>query len=223
MKADVQRYVGVDPLAFSMALKLKSKQLRQVLEVASVYAIAVANGESVPEIPWFEDAYMRTVLFAFVQEMTRTGKNFRKSASAPPAAQGKSSDTHSFTVSSVSTDSSIQSHTESAAGTLDGFEEVWALYPKKLYRAEAEEVWRALAPDPVTVEEIKNGISRWIVSDKWQEQGGRYIKGLDVFIKGRHWLEYPKPAAGYTQRVGAYSTGPVYSEGVLPASEEAVS
>ena len=79
-------------------------------------------------------------------------------------------------------------HGPMGASAEDGFPEFWGRYPRKANEAEARQAWKAVTKYR---EEIMNGLDRWLSSEAWAEQGGRYIPKASVFLAEGRWRNPP--------------------------------
>lgn len=68
------------------------------------------------------------------------------------------------------------------------FGEFWDLYPVKLGKEKAFEVWKRLSPDPQAVCE---GVKNWLQTRQWEEQSGRFIPRAAKFLEERHYEQLP--------------------------------
>lgn len=69
----------------------------------------------------------------------------------------------------------------------DGFEEFWAVYPKKKSKADAEKVWRKLAPSPELSQRIQASVAAQRGSKDWQKDGGQFIPHPATWLNRRSW------------------------------------
>ena len=70
-----------------------------------------------------------------------------------------------------------------------GFEEFWDLYPVKVGKEAAEEAWQELAPEGETV---IRGLQRWLRSEQWKRERGRFIPRAARFLWEKHYLDSPQ-------------------------------
>lgn len=75
-------------------------------------------------------------------------------------------------------------------------------YPNKINREEAWNAWKILNPDSVTVLSIMGGLEAWRRSDRWKEDGGRYIPSAAKWLRDRRW-EITPPAGKQKVPMGA--------------------
>lgn len=68
---------------------------------------------------------------------------------------------------------------------LEGFEQFWAVYPKRTGRLAAMKAWQAIAPEPAFIDRIVGATERYAahVSD-WE---ARYVKAPRNWLEGGHW------------------------------------
>lgn len=86
-----------------------------------------------------------------------------------------------------------------ALETSPDFERVFTVYPNKLNRPEAWEVWRSLdpAPDTVLTQTIVESIARWRQTESWRKQNGEFVPKLASFLRQRNWQAPLLQAAVY--------------------------
>ena len=66
-------------------------------------------------------------------------------------------------------------------------------YPNKINREDAWTAWKILNPDSVAVLSIMDGLEAWRRSDRWTEDGGRYIPSAAKWLRDRRWEITPPP------------------------------
>lgn len=71
------------------------------------------------------------------------------------------------------------------------FERFWEKYPKKVKRAEAEEAWKAIAPDEALLECMLSAITTQKADEGWRREGGRYIPLPANWLRNRRWEDVP--------------------------------
>lgn len=69
------------------------------------------------------------------------------------------------------------------------FEAFWNLYPVKVGKRNALDVWLRLTPDPKAV---CDGVKKWKQTKQWREDNGRFIPRAAKFIEERHYEHLPK-------------------------------
>lgn len=72
-----------------------------------------------------------------------------------------------------------------------GFEAMWAAYPRKEGKADAEKAFRKLAPDAAQLAEILAAIERQKASPQWREEGGKFVPHCSTWLNGRRWEDQP--------------------------------
>jgi len=70
----------------------------------------------------------------------------------------------------------------------EGFERFWDLYPVKVGKSNAMEVWKQIQPDAQTV---CDGVRRWVRSEQWKRESGRFIPRAAKFLQERHFEDAP--------------------------------
>lgn len=82
------------------------------------------------------------------------------------------------------------------------FTSFWEAYPNKINREDAWIAWKSLNPGADTVREIMNGMEAWKKSDRWTEEGGRYVPSAAKWLRDRRW-EITPPAGKQKVPMGA--------------------
>lgn len=82
------------------------------------------------------------------------------------------------------------------------FTSFWESYPNKINREDAWNAWKSLNPDSGNVQSIMDGLESWKRSDRWTEDGGRYIPSAAKWLRDRRW-EITPPAAKQKVPMGA--------------------
>ena len=67
------------------------------------------------------------------------------------------------------------------------FAAFWELYPNKVAKQDALKAWKKLKPDSELLVKIMAGLRKWIDSDEWKRDGGRFIPHPSTWINGRRW------------------------------------
>lgn len=75
------------------------------------------------------------------------------------------------------------------------FDQFWEAYPRKTSKPEAKRAWMKIKPGPLTFGEIMAGLAKWIVSDDWQRDGGRFIPYPATWLNNQRWQDEVKPAS----------------------------
>ena len=94
-------------------------------------------------------------------------------------------------------ESELETHTERDARaraskpTLDSFDEFWKRYPNKIMQEQAASLWLSIDLDQTLIEEIMQGLDRWLASDQWDR--GVYQSPVN-WLRDKRWLDEP-PAA----------------------------
>ena len=68
-----------------------------------------------------------------------------------------------------------------------GFEVFYSAYPKKVAKPDALKAWLKLKPDDDLFREIITGLYKWIASDQWQRDDGRYIPYPATWLNHQRW------------------------------------
>ena len=75
-----------------------------------------------------------------------------------------------------------------------GFESLWAIYPRKVAKADAEKAFRKLAPDAALLEVLLAAVTTQAAWPKWRENSGEFVPHLATWLNGKRW-EDQAPAA----------------------------
>ena len=70
----------------------------------------------------------------------------------------------------------------------------WEAYPVNIGRENAWDAWKELNPSAATVSQIMDALEKWKTSERWVEDGGRYIPRAAKFLAEGHWRNPPAPA-----------------------------
>jgi hypothetical protein len=68
------------------------------------------------------------------------------------------------------------------------FEDFWKLYPVKLGKDNAREVWERLDPDG---QAVCDGVRKWLQTEQWREKDGRFIPRASKFLEEEHYRQLP--------------------------------
>ena len=70
-----------------------------------------------------------------------------------------------------------------------GFGQFWAIYPVKLGKENALQVWERLRPD---TEAVYDGVKKWRQTKQWTKDNGRFIPRAAKFLEERHYDYLPE-------------------------------
>ena len=70
-----------------------------------------------------------------------------------------------------------------------GFGQFWAIYPVKLGKENALQVWERLRPD---TEAVCDGVKKWRQTKQWTKDNGRFIPRAAKFLEERHYDYLPE-------------------------------
>lgn len=71
------------------------------------------------------------------------------------------------------------------------FEEFWAVYPNKVDKNKACELWRKLAPDEALQKQIIAAVKQQAKSDKWIKDGGQFVPYPSTWLRRKRWEDEP--------------------------------
>ena len=70
------------------------------------------------------------------------------------------------------------------------FESFWAMYPKKEAKELARSVWHRLwRQGAIRIEALMESLRRFVATDSWQREHGRYVPQLVNWLRGQRWLD----------------------------------
>lgn len=76
---------------------------------------------------------------------------------------------------------------------VEGFDEFWKAYPRKIGKPAAQRAWRTLKPNKEAQGKILQGIERWIQTEQWKKANGQFIPHPSTFLNQRRWEDTPTP------------------------------
>lgn len=132
---------------------------------------------------------------------------------------GSAPNTHTHT----NTHSESSSSEANEEANLVGMFKAWiSAYPKPVRTEAARDAWKSLIRGKEITKqnicEVIDGTNRWIQSEEWAKEAGKYIPDPGTFLtgnekhRGRLWKDKPKPAAEFAERK-------ISSAGVDPNAE----
>ena len=71
------------------------------------------------------------------------------------------------------------------------FKEFWTVYPNKVDKNKACELWQKLAPDEALKKQIIAAVKQQAKSDKWTKDGGQFVPYPSTWLRGRRWEDEP--------------------------------
>lgn len=72
-------------------------------------------------------------------------------------------------------------------GKLQGFEEFWKQYPKKIGKGAAEKAWQKIHPTNGTVQSILTSIAEQKNGAAWAKDGGQFIPHPSTWLNQKRW------------------------------------
>lgn len=94
-------------------------------------------------------------------------------------------------------DSPISSNQQTKPKWLEQFDTFWKAYPLKMSKAQAEKAWKNIKPDPDLFDTILAAIEVWKKSERWNDQGGKFIPYPASWLNAAGWEdEYTEAKAG---------------------------
>ena len=67
------------------------------------------------------------------------------------------------------------------------FDVFWNKYPRKVAKADAMKAWKSLKVNEDLMTRIMAGLKKWIESDQWNRDSGKYIPYPASWLRGRRW------------------------------------
>ena len=101
----------------------------------------------------------------------------------------------------------LETHTErdtrscASKPTLEFFDEFWKLYPNKIMQEQSASLWLSIDPDESLVEEIMQGLERWLASDQWDR--GVYQSPVN-WLRDKRWLDNPPKCKQKKEQAGSH-------------------
>jgi len=75
------------------------------------------------------------------------------------------------------------------------FDSFWKLYPRKVSKSDALKSWNKINPDKQLMGMINAGLTKYLVSEAWACEAGKYIKHPATWLNHGCWNDDPKPAS----------------------------
>ena len=100
------------------------------------------------------------------------------------------------------------------------FDEFWKAYPRKVGKPAALRAWRSLLRvvwNPNTASALMAGLERWMQTEQWQKEGGKFIPYPATFLNQRRWEDDP---LGEHSPESAVGRGPQPPDEVQPLPTE---
>ncbi|MCC6591630.1 MAG: YdaU family protein [Bryobacterales bacterium] len=86
-----------------------------------------------------------------------------------------------------------------ASPTWTAFERIAERYPNRVEVDLAAQIWLSYVDTGVIADaaliEIEAGLSRWLESDQWTRDDGRYVPSLAKWLRDKRWLDHPPASA----------------------------
>lgn len=71
------------------------------------------------------------------------------------------------------------------------FKEFWAVYPNKVDKNKACELWEKLAPDEALKKQMIAAVKQQAKSDMWTKNGGQFVPYPSTWLRRRRWEDEP--------------------------------
>lgn len=75
----------------------------------------------------------------------------------------------------------------------DGFDELWAVYPKKQAKQDAQKAFTKLAPNPELLTILLAAVTAQSAWASWIKDGGEFVPNLGTWLNGRRWEDEAPP------------------------------
>ena len=82
----------------------------------------------------------------------------------------------------------LETETEDECPDARGFDGFWDLYPVKVGKDKALAAWKRLKPDAY---EVCNGVKKWLQTNQWKKDNGRFIPRAAKFLEEGHYTYLP--------------------------------
>ena len=77
------------------------------------------------------------------------------------------------------------------AGGMQGFEEFFAEYPRKVAAGQARQEWAKLSPDEALRKRIMSAVRAWARSPEWSRNDGQFIPKPARWLREQRWEDVP--------------------------------
>ena len=85
--------------------------------------------------------------------------------------------------------------------TLESFDEFWKKYPNKIMQEQSASLWLSIGPDESLIEEIMQGLDRWLASDQWDR--GVYQSPVN-WLRDKRWMDHPPKCKPKKEQAGSH-------------------
>lgn len=85
-------------------------------------------------------------------------------------------------------------------GGSPAFLQFWERYPKARKWDDTLTAWEEISPDAATCAAIFAGLDRYLASEDWAREGGRFIPHSTTWLHGGCWKDHPAPASGLSPK-----------------------
>ena len=164
--------------------RLVAEMPRRTAETPGIYT-AHNNGHD------FSDIGEATETPERATEITRPVAEFPERAGLIPS--NLIPDSLTLVASSVSR----KNPSQQGAELVNAFESFIARYPNRIGIDEACRQWISLVGNEITensLSEVIAGLHRWLVSEQWRSDNGKYIPAPAKWLQYRRWKDAPRPA-----------------------------
>ena len=120
---------------------------------------------------------------------TRTGQEHEHTCNAPATANQTPNTRHQTPKEKPTP------KPPSRTSALDGFDEFWAAYPKKVGKDAAFKAWKKLKKPAQTLEAIHQALSWQTDSSQWRKNSGQFIPNPATYLNEGRWQD-EKPVDG---------------------------
>jgi hypothetical protein len=94
--------------------------------------------------------------------------------------------------------------TTSSSTDVDGFEEFWKAYPKKVGKGAAVKAWkRAIGSGGIELSAVLNAIASQKRCEQWQRDGGQFIPHPATWLNQSRWLD-EMPIANHSAHLNGF-------------------
>ena len=77
---------------------------------------------------------------------------------------------------------------------LEGFEEVWAAYPRKVGKGDAKRAWKKIGPDSELRKRMIETLKKMARCEQWTRDGGQFIPHPATWLNREGWEDEPEIA-----------------------------
>jgi hypothetical protein len=165
---------------FEALSKLPRERRLSALEAVIAYALDGVEPEGLDD--------MQTMAFLLIRPTLDAGRKMAAGGAKSKVKQRSEKGMAKEGEKEKENENEIENEIENECLWAERFERFWDLYPVKLGKAKAREAWMEILPDEKTA---CDAVRRWIRSEQWCKEKGRFIPRAAKFLRERHFEDAP--------------------------------